>query len=54
VAARLRTALRHVAPDKLYVNPDCGFWATPRGVCQRKLRAMVEGARAVRKELEGG
>ena len=53
VAARIRMALRHVEPDKIYVNPDCGFWATPRGVCRRKLQAMVQGARLVREELEG-
>jgi 5-methyltetrahydropteroyltriglutamate--homocysteine methyltransferase len=53
VAARLRHALKHIQPDKLYVNPDCGFWATPRAVCIRKLHAMVEGTRRVRKELSG-
>ena len=54
VAARLRKALHHVEPDKLYVNPDCGFWATPRWSCVRKLHAMAEGARIVRQELTGG
>jgi 5-methyltetrahydropteroyltriglutamate--homocysteine methyltransferase len=54
VAARIHKALHHVEPDKLYINPDCGFWATPRWACVRKLRAMVEGTRLVRRELEGG
>lgn len=53
VAARLRKALQHVEPDKLVVNPDCGFWATPRWACKRKLHAMVEGTRLVRAELSG-
>lgn len=53
VAARLRKALHHFEPDQLYVNPDCGFWATPRWACTRKLHAMVEGTRLVRKELTG-
>jgi len=53
VAARIHKALHHMEPDKVYVNPDCGFWATPRWVCRRKLQAMVEGARLVREELEG-
>jgi 5-methyltetrahydropteroyltriglutamate--homocysteine methyltransferase len=53
VASRIHKALHYVEPDKLYVNPDCGFWATPRWACQRKLRAMVEGTRKVRAELEG-
>src|SRR5688572_196092 len=51
VAARIRGFLRHVAPDKLWLNPDCGFWETPRGVARQKLNALVEGARIVRKEL---
>ena len=51
VAARIRAFLRHVAPDKLWLNPDCGFWETPRGVARQKLNALVEGARIIRKEL---
>jgi 5-methyltetrahydropteroyltriglutamate--homocysteine methyltransferase len=53
VAERIRAALEHVAPDKLWVNPDCGFWETPRWVTKQKLGALVEGARIVRKELGG-
>jgi 5-methyltetrahydropteroyltriglutamate--homocysteine methyltransferase len=51
VAARIRTMLRYVAPDRLWINPDCGFWETPRWVTRQKLNAMVEGTRIVRKEL---
>ena len=51
VAERIRALLRHVAPDKLWLNPDCGFWETPRWVARQKLNALVEGARLVRKEL---
>jgi 5-methyltetrahydropteroyltriglutamate--homocysteine methyltransferase len=51
VAARIRGFLRYVAPDKLWLNPDCGFWETPRWVVRQKLNALVEGARLVRKEL---
>ena len=53
VAERIRTILQHIAPDKLWLNPDCGFWETPRWVTKEKLRALVEGARIVRKELAG-
>ncbi|HUF92181.1 MAG TPA: cobalamin-independent methionine synthase II family protein [Candidatus Limnocylindria bacterium] len=53
VAERIRALLKHVAPDKLWLNPDCGFWETPRWVAQRKLRALVDAARAVRTELAG-
>jgi 5-methyltetrahydropteroyltriglutamate--homocysteine methyltransferase len=51
VAARIRSLLRYVAPDKLWLNPDCGFWETPRWTTKLKLAALVEGARMVRKEL---
>jgi len=51
VAARLRLALRHVPADRLWVVPDCGFWATPRPTAVGKLRAMVAGTRIVRREL---
>jgi 5-methyltetrahydropteroyltriglutamate--homocysteine methyltransferase len=51
VAERARALLRHIAPDKLWLNPDCGFWETPRWVTKLKLNALVEGARIVRKEL---
>jgi 5-methyltetrahydropteroyltriglutamate--homocysteine methyltransferase len=53
VAERIRRLLEHVAPDKLWLNPDCGFWETPRWIVRQKLVALVEGARIVRKELGG-
>ena len=53
VAARIRALLEHVAPEKLWLTPDCGFWETPRWVVKQKLAALVEGARIVRKELGG-
>ena len=51
VAERIRALLRHVAADRLWLNPDCGFWETPRWIAKQKLNALVEGARLVRKEL---
>jgi 5-methyltetrahydropteroyltriglutamate--homocysteine methyltransferase len=54
VAARVRALLRYVPPERLWLNPDCGFWETPRWVCRRKLQALVEGVRRVRGELEAG
>jgi 5-methyltetrahydropteroyltriglutamate--homocysteine methyltransferase len=53
VAERIRALLRHVPAERLWVNPDCGFWETPRWVVRRKLAALVQGARIVRKELGG-
>jgi len=51
VAQRIRTALKYILPEKLWINPDCGMSATPRWICVQKLRAMVEGTRIVRREL---
>jgi 5-methyltetrahydropteroyltriglutamate--homocysteine methyltransferase len=53
VAERIRAALRYVAPDKLSITPDCGFSQTARWAARRKLVAMVEGAKIVRRELTG-
>jgi 5-methyltetrahydropteroyltriglutamate--homocysteine methyltransferase len=53
VAENIRTALKYVAPDKLSVVPDCGFSQTARWASRAKLKAMVEGARIVRRELAG-
>jgi 5-methyltetrahydropteroyltriglutamate--homocysteine methyltransferase len=51
VAERIRKTMKVVPPEKLYVLPDCGLFHLPRDVAFGKLRAMVEGARIVRKEL---
>ncbi len=53
VAKRIRLALRYVPAEKLWVSPDCGFNHTPRHACVAKLKAMVEGAQIVRRELTG-
>ena len=51
VAERIRAFLPHISPERLWLNPDCGFWETPRWVVKRKLAALCEGARIVRQEL---
>ncbi len=51
VAARIRTVLKYVRPEKLWINPDCGLFETPRWIGVAKLRAMVAGTHIVRKEL---
>ena len=51
VAARIRRALEHVPAERVVVAPDCGMKYLPRDVAAGKLRAMVAGARIVRKEL---
>jgi 5-methyltetrahydropteroyltriglutamate--homocysteine methyltransferase len=51
VAARIRRALPFVSPDRVVVAPDCGLKYLPREVAFGKMKAMVEGARLVREEL---
>ena len=53
VAERIREILQYVSPEKLYLNPDCGFFQLPRWLTYLKLEALVAGAEIVRKELEG-
>jgi 5-methyltetrahydropteroyltriglutamate--homocysteine methyltransferase len=51
VAARIRKALPFAAADRIVVAPDCGLKYLPREVAFGKMRAMVEGAGIVRREL---
>ena len=53
VAERVRLALKYVKPEKLVLNPDCGFGWSPRNMCNGKIKALAEGAAIVRRELEG-
>ncbi len=52
VAERIRKALEVIPAQRLFVLPDCGLLHLPREVAFAKLTAMVEGTRAVRKELK--
>jgi 5-methyltetrahydropteroyltriglutamate--homocysteine methyltransferase len=53
VAARIRRALPHVDADRLVIAPDCGLKYLPRDTAFGKMKAMVDGAAIVRKELAG-
>ena len=52
VAARIRTALAFVEPERLVVAPDCGMKYLPRERALAKLEALVTGAHAVRAGLD--
>ena len=54
VAARIRRALPNVPAERLIIAPDCGLKYLPREIAFGKMKAMVEGAAIVRKELGGG
>jgi 5-methyltetrahydropteroyltriglutamate--homocysteine methyltransferase len=52
VAGRIRAALRHVPAERIVVAPDCGMKYLPRAVAFGKMKAMVDGAAMVRRELQ--
>lgn len=57
ISSRVKSAMEHFAPGKIFLNPDCGFgtfaarpmneWA----MIEQKLRNMVAAATALRKEM---
>src|SRR5688500_2009576 len=51
IAKRVRLCLKHAPADRLVFAPDCGLSQTARWAAQPKLRNMVAGVRAVRKEI---
>jgi len=54
VAARIRRALVYRKPEDIIVAPDCGLKYLPRATAFGKIKAMVEGAAIVRRELGEG
>ena len=52
VVERLKKALRYVKPENVIVAPDCGMKYLPREVAYGKMKAMVEGAKLLRKEYQ--
>jgi 5-methyltetrahydropteroyltriglutamate--homocysteine methyltransferase len=53
VAERIRGALNYVQAERLVIAPDCGMKYLPRAVAFGKMKAMVDGAAIVRRELTG-
>ena len=53
VAAVIRSALEHVAPERCYPCTNCGMAPLARPVASAKLRSLVAGAALVRAELGG-
>ncbi len=53
VASRIRRALPYVAAANIIVAPDCGMKYLSRETAIGKMRAMVEGAAIMRKEIAG-
>jgi 5-methyltetrahydropteroyltriglutamate--homocysteine methyltransferase len=53
VAQRIRKVIEFVPAERVVILPDCGLFHVPRDIAFAKLRAMVQGAHMVRKELCG-
>ena len=59
IAKRIREAMQYWGPDKIFLNPDCGFGCfanrcvNEQQVAFEKLKAMVAAAQQVRAEISG-
>jgi 5-methyltetrahydropteroyltriglutamate--homocysteine methyltransferase len=53
VEDRIRTLLRSVAPERLWLSADCGYSQTARPLAVEKMAALVAAARTVRAGLAG-
>jgi 5-methyltetrahydropteroyltriglutamate--homocysteine methyltransferase len=51
VASHIRKALEVLPAERIHVLTDCGCFHLPRDVAFAKVKAMVDGARIVRREL---
>ena len=51
VAATIREAMKHVAPEKLFPCTNCGMVPLSREVAKGKMKALAAGAALVRAEL---
>ena len=51
ITDRIRNGLKHVAPERLVVAPDCGMKYMPRATAFGKLKAMCLAAARVREEI---
>jgi len=51
VAERVRRVLEFIEPERVTLTTDCGMKQLPRPCASEKLKALVAGARIVRREL---
>jgi len=53
VAQRIRKVLKVVPAERVVLSTDCGMKPLSRTVAKMKLKALVDGAKIVRKEIAG-
>jgi len=51
VVARVKRAMPHVPKENIILAPDCGMKYLPREAAFGKMKAMVEGAKLLRREF---
>jgi 5-methyltetrahydropteroyltriglutamate--homocysteine methyltransferase len=51
VVARVRTGLKYIEPQNLWLAPDCGLMTITRDLADAKARLLIEVAREVRKKI---
>jgi 5-methyltetrahydropteroyltriglutamate--homocysteine methyltransferase len=51
VVQRVRTALKYVKPENLWLAPDCGLMTIGRELANAKARLLVEVAKQCRRTL---
>ncbi|MBA4849087.1 cobalamin-independent methionine synthase II family protein [Emticicia sp. BO119] len=51
VMERIELCLKYVPAEKLAIAPDCGLSQTARWASRQKLKAMCDGAKAIREKL---
>jgi 5-methyltetrahydropteroyltriglutamate--homocysteine methyltransferase len=49
VLGRVRAALEHVAPERLWIAPDCGLMTVSRDLARAKAALLVEAAQEARR-----
>jgi 5-methyltetrahydropteroyltriglutamate--homocysteine methyltransferase len=51
VADRVRSALKYIEPNNLWLAPDCGLMTIGRELANAKAKLLVDVAKEVRKTL---
>ena len=51
VVERVRTALKYIEPNNLWLAPDCGLMTISRELANAKAKLLVEVAKEIRQTL---
>jgi len=51
VKRRVAGVLNHLAPQQVWLAPDCGLMTISRELASQKLQVMIDAAKSLRREL---